>query len=159
MLSFTNVLLHASCTAAYVGRSRATALNRATRLCCDIFSPFFPLSSLTLQRQPSGHKHTCLTQLRSSKRPNISRVEVVFVCFFFFFCNFFCTTTGEGKKHVNHSDLSEVYSIFLTCELVGIAQKTFPCEGHEGSVIFCLSPRQKGGNRQHSKYIFIHTAI
>lgn len=92
----TNAVLHQCLATCFLhscicrGRSRATALHRATRLRCDIFSP--PLSS----RQPSGHKRTCLTQLRSSKRPNISRVEVVFVCFFFFFSR--VQLLGKGKK-------------------------------------------------------------
>lgn len=116
MLSFTNVLLHASCTAAYVGEEAEQQFTQSYKALLWYCS--FPLSS----RQSSGHKRTCLTQLRSSKRPNISRVEVVFVCFFFFFQS---AATGEGKKDVNHSIVSEVYSIFITCELVVIAQKPF----------------------------------
>lgn len=122
----TNAVLHQCLATCFLhscicrGRSRATALHRATRLRCDIFfSP--PLFKATFRTQ--AHLSNTATLLQKTKYfKGGSCLRMLFFVFFFFFQS---AATGEGKKDVNHSIVSEVYSIFITCELVVIAQKPF----------------------------------
>lgn len=117
MLSFTNVLLHASCTAAYVGEEAEQQLY--TELQGSVVILFFPPLFKAIFRT-QAHLSNTATLLQKTKY--FKGGSCLRMLFFFFFQS---AATGEGKKDVNHSIVSEVYSIFITCELVVIAQKPF----------------------------------